>query len=70
LSETLVTICKTTWGNELAPVFNGESWSVNQSDKRYSSAEMRILRPVPGFTLVDQKKNTDRLYVYRFNCGT
>ena len=34
-----------------------ENWSLNRSDKRKTeAAEMRFLRPMPGYTLLDKKE--------------
>jgi hypothetical protein len=35
------------------PILTGENWTINRS------AEMRFLLPVAGYTLPDQKRNTD-----------
>jgi hypothetical protein len=40
--------------------YASENWTVNRSDGIIIvSAEMRFLRPVAGYTLLDQKRNTD-----------
>jgi hypothetical protein len=37
-----------------------ENWIINQSDKnKTGSVEMRLLYPVAGSTLLDQKQSTD-----------
>jgi hypothetical protein len=37
-----------------------ENWTINQSDKKkIESAEMKFLRSVAGYTLLDQKRSTD-----------
>jgi hypothetical protein len=36
--------------------FGSENWTINRSDKqKIESAEMRFLRPVARYTLLDQK---------------
>jgi hypothetical protein len=36
-----------------------ENWTIDRSDERkIESAEMRFLRPVAGYTLLDQKRST------------
>jgi hypothetical protein len=36
-----------------------QNWSLNRSDKRkIEAAEMRILRPTTGYTLLDKKKRS------------
>ena len=38
-------------------MYGSENWSLNRSDKRkIEAAEMRFLRPMPGYTLWDQKE--------------
>jgi hypothetical protein len=40
--------------------YASENWTINRSDERkIESAEMRFLRPVAGYTLLDQKRSTD-----------
>jgi hypothetical protein len=40
--------------------YASENWTINRSDKRIiKSAEMRFLRPVAEYTLLDQKRTTD-----------
>jgi hypothetical protein len=37
-----------------------ENWTINRSDKnKIESAEMKFLRSVAGYTLLDQKRSTD-----------
>ena len=38
-----------------------ENWSLNRSDKRkIEAAEMRFLRPMAGYTLLDKKRSGDK----------
>ena len=38
-------------------MYGNENWSLNRSDKRkIEAAEMRFLRPIAGYTLLDKKK--------------
>ena len=38
-------------------MYHSENWSLNRSDKReIEVAEMRFLRPMVGYTLLDKKK--------------
>jgi hypothetical protein len=40
--------------------YASENWTKNLSDERKTeSAEMRFLRPAAGYTLLDQKRNTE-----------
>ena len=42
-------------------VYGSENWSLNRSDNRkIEAAEMRILRPMAGHTLLDKKRSSDR----------
>jgi hypothetical protein len=41
--------------------YASDDWTINRSDKRKTeSAEMRFLRPIAGYTLLDQKRSTDK----------
>ena len=38
-------------------MYGSENWSLNRSDKRkIEAAEMRVLRPMAGYTLLAKKK--------------
>ena len=38
-------------------MYGSENWSLNRSDKRkIETAEMRFLRPLAGYTLLERKK--------------
>ena len=38
-------------------MYGSENWSLNRSNKRkIEAAEMRFLRPMAGYTLLDKKK--------------
>jgi hypothetical protein len=40
--------------------YASENWTINQSDKKkIESAEMKFLRSVAGYTLLDKKRSTD-----------
>jgi hypothetical protein len=40
--------------------YASENWTINRSDKnKIESAEMKFLRSVAGYTLLDQKRSTD-----------
>jgi hypothetical protein len=40
--------------------YASENWAINRSDKRKTElAEMKFLRSVAGYTLLDQKRSTD-----------
>jgi hypothetical protein len=40
--------------------YASENWTLNRSDqKKIESAEMKFLRSVAGYTLLDQKRSTD-----------
>ena len=40
--------------------YRSENWSQNRSDKRkIEAAEMRFLRPMAGYTLLDKKRSSD-----------
>jgi hypothetical protein len=46
----------------IVPTLNyaSENWTINLSDKKkIESAEMKFLRSVAGYTLLDQKRSTD-----------
>jgi hypothetical protein len=49
--------------------YASENWTINRSDKKkIESAEMKFLRLVAGYTLLDQKRSTDiRLELKIFN---
>ena len=41
-------------------MYGNENWSLNQSDKRkIEAAEMRFLRPMAGYSLLDKKRSSD-----------
>ena len=41
-------------------MYGSENWSLNRSDKRkIEVAEMRFLRPMAGYTLLDNKRSSD-----------
>ena len=41
-------------------MYGSENWSLNRPDKRkIEAAEMRFLRPMVGYTLLDQKSSSD-----------
>ena len=41
-------------------MYGSENWSLNRSDKRRTeAAEMRFLRPMAGYTLLDKKRSSD-----------
>ena len=41
-------------------MYGSENWFLNRSDKRkVEAAEMRFLRPTPGYMLLDKISNTD-----------
>jgi hypothetical protein len=41
-------------------IYASENWTKNRSDKKkIESAEMKFLRLVAGYTLLDQKRSTD-----------
>ena len=41
-------------------MYSSENWSLNRSDKReIEAAEMRFLRPIAGYTLLDKKKRSN-----------
>ena len=41
-------------------MYGSENWSLNRSDKRkIEAAEMRLLRPMAGYTLWDKKGSSD-----------
>ena len=40
--------------------YSSENWSLNRSDKRtIEAAEMRFLKPMVGYTLLDKKRSSD-----------
>jgi hypothetical protein len=40
--------------------YASENWTINRSDKKkIKSAEMKFLRSVAGYTLLDQNRSTD-----------
>jgi hypothetical protein len=40
--------------------YASENWTINRSDKKkIESAEMKFLRSVAGYTLLDKKRSTD-----------
>jgi hypothetical protein len=40
--------------------YASENWTINRSDRRKTeSAEMKFLRSVAGYILLDQKRSTD-----------
>jgi hypothetical protein len=40
--------------------YASENWTINRSDKKkIESAEIKFLRSVAGYTLLDQKRSTD-----------
>jgi hypothetical protein len=40
--------------------YGSENWTINRSDKKkIESAEMKLLRSVAGYTVLDQKRSTD-----------
>ena len=41
-------------------MYGSENWSLNRPDKRkIEAAEMRFLRPMAGYTLLDKKRSSD-----------
>ena len=41
-------------------MYGSENWSLNRSDKRaIEAADMRFLRPMAGYTLLDKKRSSD-----------
>ena len=48
-----------------------ENWSLNRSDKRkIDAAEMRFLRPMAGYTLLDKERSSDireQLRIFNIN---
>jgi hypothetical protein len=51
--------------------YASENWTINRSDKKkIESAEMKFLRSVAGYTLLDQKskyRHTSRIKSIEFN---
>jgi hypothetical protein len=40
--------------------YNSENWTINRTDNRkIEAAEIKFLRNLAGYTLIDQKCNTD-----------
>jgi hypothetical protein len=49
-------------------MYGSENWSLNRSDKRkIEAAEMRFLRPMAGYTLLDKKSSDIREQLDIFN---
>ena len=41
-------------------MYGNANWSLNRSDKRkIEAAEMRFVRPMSGYTLLDKKRSSD-----------
>ena len=41
-------------------MYDSENWSLNRSEKRkLEAAEMRFLRPMAGYILLDKKRSSD-----------
>ena len=53
-------------------MYGSENWSLNQSHKRkIEDAEMRFLRPMAGYTLLERKRSSDiREQLGIFNINT
>jgi hypothetical protein len=44
----------------LVLTYASENWTIHRSDKKkIESAEMKFLRSVTGYTVLDQKRSTD-----------